>query len=189
MPTPARRPFGLLAAALLAPAALAAEPAPQEHPVAKGAVVGLDLSGVPRRVALRGKAACVGGRRLATGEIEQVRCERPFTLDAPAEGAPVVLRFRPKAGGAPARVEFPTAWDPRPRTFVAPAEGTVSLEPPAPGSEKPRPLPAAVQAEARAAAATACGGCPGPGPFELKDLTIEPSRTPPAPIALTIRAP
>lgn len=159
--------------------------------MAKGAVVSLDLSGIPRRVPLRGAATCLGARLLATGETEPVRCERPFTFDAPAEGAPVVLRFRPAGGGAPARVQFPYAWDPRPRTFQAPADGAVSIEPApaAPPGEKPRPLPAALQAAARAAAAAACGGCPGRGPFELQGFTVEPSQPPPAPIGLTIRAP
>lgn len=187
MPLPAR-PAALLLGLLLASPAPAAEPAGQEYPVVKGAVVSLDLSGIPRRLELRGAAACAGRRRLATGELEPVPCQRPFTFEAPAEGAPLVLRFRPKAGGAPARVEFPYARDPRPRTFTAPADGTVSLEQPS-APEKPRQLPAPLQAEARAAAAAACGGCPGQGPFELTTFTVEPSQPAVAPIGLTIRAP
>ncbi len=189
---PSLRPLAglLLAAALpLAPAARAAEAA--EQPVVKGTLVSLDLSRVPTRLERRGAVTCAGTRLTATGAGEVVPCQRPFTFDAPVAGEPVVLRFRPKDGGRPTRVEFPYAWDPRPRTFTAPADGAVSLEAAPPPKEKAAPLPLApeVRARAQAAAAAACGGCLGAREFSLKDFTVEELRAPAQDLVLTFQAP
>ncbi|MCM2333418.1 MAG: hypothetical protein NDI82_05665 [Anaeromyxobacteraceae bacterium] len=187
---PSHRPLaGLLLAAALPLSAAAAEPA--EQAVVKGTLVSLDLSRVPTSLTRRGAATCLGSRVTATGEGEVVPCQRPFTFDGPVAGDPVVLRFRPKDGGRPTRVEFPYARDPRPRTFAAPADGVVSLEAPPPPKEKAAPLPLApeVRALAQAAAAAACGECRGARDFALKDFTVEELRAPAQDLVLTFQAP
>jgi hypothetical protein len=174
----ARRLAGLLLCAALAPAAAAA----QAQPVAKGAVVSVDLSRLPAQVERRGVALCIGARVTATGASEEVRCQRPFAFDAPVTGEPLVLVFQPKDGGRPTRVEFPYQRDPRPRTFTAPAAGTVTREA-APASKAPAPaargagetpaLPPEQAERARATAAATCGDCRGAATFVLKDYTLE----------------
>jgi hypothetical protein len=191
-PTTRRLGGLLLAAALLPAAAPAAAPAApaaaQEQAVAKGAVVSVDLSHLPSRVARRGSATCLGTRLTATGEGEVVTCQRPFGFDAPVDADPLVLVFHPKGGGPPTRHRFPLAWDPRPHTFTVPAAGTVGAEAP-PADAGPRPMPPALAAQARAAAAGACGDCKGASGFTLKDFTLEEARTPAQAVAVTIQPP
>jgi hypothetical protein len=173
--------LGLPPGALAAAPAGAAPAAAGAQPVERGAVVSVDLSRLPTRVERRGTALCVGARMTLVGVPEEVRCQRPFTYDAPVEGDPLVLVFQPSGGGRPTRVEIPYQREPRPRTFTAPSAGTVTTErpaaarPPAPaakGEEPPR-LPQVQAERARAAATAACGDCRGAPSFALKDYTIE----------------
>lgn len=194
MHPPTRRLAGLLlAAALLPTAAPAAAPAgaSPEQPVARGAVVSVDLSRLPSRLQRRGSASCAGTRLTATGEVEVVTCQRPFTFETALGLDPLVVLFRPKGGGAPTRHEFPYAWDPRPRTFTVPADGTVAPEaapPPKPGAA-PRPMSAEALAQARTAATAACADCKGAPAFTLKDLTVEEARAATQDVVITIRPP
>lgn len=181
-PTP-RLLAPLLAGLGLAPGAMAAAPtAPAGQPVSKGSVVSVDLSRLPSRVERRGTALCLGARMTATGVPEEVRCQRPFTYDAPVEGDPLVLVFRPSDGGRPTRLEIPYRQEARPRTFTAPGTGTVAAEAPAAakatatpakGETSPPGLPPEQAERARAAATTSCGDCRGAPSFTLKDYTIE----------------
>jgi hypothetical protein len=171
----------LLAGLCLPPAARAAG-----QPVAKGAVVSVDLSRLPTRVERRGTAVCVGARVTGTGAKEEVRCQRPFTFDAPVSGEPLVLVFQPADGTRPTRVEIPYRRDSVPRTFTAPAAGTVTAEPPT----APKPPPAAASAtpsapgkgaglppeqaeRSREAAAATCADCRGAPAFVLLDYAVE----------------
>ena len=182
MPPTSRRLAGLLLGPLLASPALAAAPAlPGGQAVSKGAVVSVDLSRLPTRVERRGVALCLGARVTLVGSTEEVRCERPFRYDAPVTGDPLVLVFQPKDGGRPTRVEIPYRRDPVPRTFTAPAAGTVSAEPPAAARPPPPPakgapppaLPPEQAERAREAAAATCPDCRGAPSFALKDYTVE----------------
>jgi hypothetical protein len=197
-PTP-RRLTALLVGVGLVPGALAAAPAaPAGQPVSKGSVVSVDLSRLPSSVERRGTALCLGARMTAIGVPEEVRCQRPFTYDAPVEGDPLVLVFQPSGGGRPTRVEIPYQQDPRPRTFTAPAAGTVTTEqpaavrPPAPagkGDQAPPALPPVQAERARAAATAACGDCRGAPSFTLKDYTIEAVPPSSQPVVIDIRQP
>jgi hypothetical protein len=175
MRTSLRRLAVLLAGLGLAPGAPAAAPAGQ--PVSKGSVVSVDLSRLPSSVVRRGTALCLGARMTAIGVPEEVRCQRPFTYDAPVEGDALVLVFRPSDGGRPTRLEIPYRREARPRTFTAPGTGTVAAEAPAAapaakGEEPPR-LPPEQAERARTAATAACTDCRGAPAFTLKDYTIE----------------
>jgi hypothetical protein len=180
-----RRLAGLLLGLGLAPAAPAAAPgpaAPGGQPVSKGSVVSIDLSRLPSRVERRGTAFCLGSRMTAIGVPEEVRCQRPFGYDAPVVGDPLVLVFQPSGSGRPTRLEIPYRREPRPRTFTAPATGTVfteapaAVKPPAPaakGEAAPPGLPPEQVERARAVAAASCSDCRGAPTFTLKDFTLE----------------
>lgn len=193
MRPPAHRLSGpLTAAALLSAAALLPAPAlAQEQPVSKGTVVTVDLSRLPSAVARRGSATCLGARLTATGESEPVVCQRPFGFDAPVDGDPVVVVFRPAGGGKPTRHQFPYTRDPRPRSFTVPSAGTVGAEeapPPRPGAA-PRPMPPELKAQARAAAEDACRDCRGAPSFALKDFTVEEAQLAGQEVPITIQQP
>jgi hypothetical protein len=184
----------LLLAAALAPgrAPAAAPPATLAgQPVEKGAVLKVDLSRLPSTVEVRGTASCAGGRVTATGAIEEVPCQQPFTFEAPLAGEPVVIVFQPKGGGPPIRLEYPLARAAQPRTFTVPSAGTLSQPPPSPpkpGATTP-PLPAALAAQARAAAAARCADCRGPGGFALKDFVLVETPPPALEVVITVQPP
>jgi hypothetical protein len=182
----------LALAALLGPASALGEPVaaapapPPPIPLAKGSVVRVDLSRVPQRVGRRGQALCVASRVDATGNVQELECRQPVAFEIPFPGQPVVLLFQPTGAGGPTRLEYPREWDPRPRIFTAPADGTLS-QPPAPqappGPVAPTP---AILAEARKAGGIACGRCPGPTRYSLRDVTLEPAEAPGVDVPITI---
>lgn len=142
-------------------------------PLKKGDVVELDASGLPDAYLGTAKATCRGGRISAVGP-EVVTCEQAVRFAAPAGAAKLAYVFHGASpAGATVPVDVPLTRAEKPRTFVAPSDGTLS--PPGPGKFSRD----AIEAAAREAAQKACGACTGGTGFALQRYEIvEPPATP-----------